>query len=257
MRHHELTAAESLTQLASPSLFRINPDADIQLHKISDGRFCAIVDNALENPQALVDFAVRHSAEFSSPPMAPGPRFYFKDKSLSELHRFVRSKLSRHFPFFRSGIELYGCLSNVTMQPEELSPLQRLCHTDSLMSESTHTYAGVLYLFENPDLGGTAFYRWKRPEVIEERDRLFAIDPQAAIRYLESASPIFQEPPAYITASNDIAELLTVVPAKYNRLIFYDGVAPHSGHIINPQLLDDDLTRGRLTLNFFSKVRLK
>ena len=86
---------------------------------------------------------------------------------------------------------------------------------------------------------------------------MFATNPEAAIEYLVNASPLFQNPPEYITSSNDIAELLTVVPAKYNRLVFYDGVAPHSGHIINPQLLDDDPTKGRLTLNFFSKVRLK
>ena len=29
---------------------------------------------------------------------------------------------------------------------------------------------------------------------------------------------------------------------------------PHSGHITHPQLLNDDLAKGRLTLNFFSNV---
>ncbi|MEM8685102.1 MAG: DUF6445 family protein, partial [Pseudomonadota bacterium] len=154
--------------MASPTLFRINPQADIQIHTISDGRFAAVVDDALEHPKALVDFAVQHASDFSSPPMAPGPRLYFRDETLLELQTFVRSKLSRHFPFFRSGIEVYGCLSNVTLAPDKLSPLQRMCHTDSKPGLTRHTFAGVVYLFDNPELGGTAFYRWKRPEIIEQ-----------------------------------------------------------------------------------------
>ena len=57
-----------------------------------------------------------------------------------------------------------------------------------------------------------------------------------------------------MTGSNDIAELLTVVPARFNRLVFYDGEAPHSGHIANPDLLSDDLSKGRLTFNFFANA---
>ncbi|MEM6513415.1 MAG: DUF6445 family protein [Pseudomonadota bacterium] len=243
--------------MVSPTLLRINPDAQITLHEISDGRFCAVVDNALQDPRGLVDYAIQHTDAFTSSPMAPGPRLYLAEDSLSELHRYIRSKLSRHFPFFRSGIGLYACLSNVTLPPDKLQPLQRLCHSDSRMNSSTHIYAGLIYLFDNPDLGGTAFYRWKRPDVIEQADRLFTTNPDAAVEFLTRSSAMFQQPPAYITSSNDLAELLFVVPAKFNRLVFYDGVAPHSGHIENPQLLDDDLSKGRLTFNFFSVVRLK
>ena len=60
-----------------------------------------------------------------------------------------------------------------------------------------------------------------------------------------------------MTRSNDIAELLTVVPARFNRLVFYDGEAPHSGHITHPDLLSDDLSKGRLTFNFFANAHLK
>ena len=173
---------------------------------------------------------------------------------LADLQRFMRSKLSRHFPFHRTGIELQACLSNVTLAPEKLSRLQRLCHIDRRAGPTRRTYAGVIYLFRNPDLGGTAFYRWKRPEVITEAERLFQEDPDAAMAYLDQASEIFREPPQYMTTTNDLAELLTVVPAKFNRLVFYDGEAPHSGHITHPELLSDDLSKGRLTFNFFANV---
>ena len=240
--------------MADPSPFRINPNAEVRLHEIVNGRNVAIVDDVLENPESLVDFAVRHASQFAWLPVPPGPRLEFGDDELQELQRFVRSKLIRHFPIHRTGLMLKACLSNVTLAPEKLSYLQRLCHIDRRASPTRRIYAGLIYLFRNPDLGGTSFYRWKRPDVIAEAERLFQDDPTAAWTYLDEASEIFREPPRYMTGSNDIAELLTVVPARFNRLVFYDGETPHSGHITNPDLLSDDLSKGRLTLNFFANV---
>ncbi|MDJ0652627.1 MAG: DUF6445 family protein [Xanthomonadales bacterium] len=232
----------------------MNPDAQIRLHEIGAGRSCAVVDDALEDPESLVDFAVEHASRFAWMAIPPGPRLAISDHQLEDLRRYVRSKLSRHFPIHRAGIELNASLSNVTVAPEKLSHLQRMCHIDRRASQGRRTYAGVIYLFRDPDLGGTGFYRWTRPEVIAEAERLFLHDPAASLKYLEEASEIFNEPPRYMTESNDLAELLTVVPAKFNRLIFYNGEAPHSGHIAHPELLSDDLSKGRLTLNFFVSV---
>jgi hypothetical protein len=176
------------------------------------------------------------------------------ENELEDLHRLIRSRLCRSFPFHRAGIVLQACLANVILAPEKLSYLQRMCHIDRRASPTRRTYAGVIYLFRNPDLGGTAFYRWKKPEVIMEAERLFQEDPAASMEYLEQASAVFREPPRYMTESNDLAELLGVVPARFNRLIFYDGEAPHSGHITHPDLLSDDLAKGRLTFNFFASV---
>ncbi|MDH3533889.1 MAG: DUF6445 family protein [Gammaproteobacteria bacterium] len=240
--------------MVDPSPFRINPNAEVRLHEIADGRNCAIVDDVLENPESLVDFAVSHANQFAWLPVPPGPRLIVGEDALQDLQRFIRSELSRHFPIHRTGLMLKACLSNVTLAPEKLSYLQRLCHIDRRASPTRRIYAGLIYLFRNPDLGGTAFYRWKRPDVIAEAERLFQDDPAAAWTYLDEASEIFREPPQYMTGSNDIAELLTVVPARFNRLVFYDGEAPHSGHITNPDLLSDDLSKGRLTLNFFANV---
>ena len=62
---------------------------------------------------------------------------------------------------------------------------------------------------------------------------------------------MFRDPPCYMTESNEAAELLDRVPAKYNRLVFYSGDLPHSAYIENPELLSSDPARGRLTLNCF------
>jgi hypothetical protein len=65
----------------------------------------------------------------------------------------------------------------------------------------------------------------------------------------------YQKPPCYITESNEIAERLDVVSAKFNRLVFYSGDIPHSAQVASPELLTNDLSTGRLTLNCFASVR--
>lgn len=247
----------SRAQLADPPLLRLNQNAEIRFHEVTDGRKCAIVDDVLENPEELIDFAVQNARRFEWWSVVPGPRLIVDGNALQDLHRFIRSKLSRHFPIRRTGIELNACLSNITLAPEELTHYMRLCHRDRIDTPATRYYAGLIYLFRNPDLGGTAFYRWKKLEVMEEAERLHYIDPAAAVRYLDGALEVFREPPRYMTESNDLAELLTVVPAKFNRLVFYDGASPHSGYIAHPELLTDDLSKGRLTLNFFSTAHAR
>ena len=241
--------------MINTSPFRINPNVEVRLHKIAEGRNCAIVDNVLQDPESLVDFAIQHASRFAWQPMPPGPRFMLDNNALEDLQRLIRLKLSRHFPIHRTGIKLNACLSNVTLAPEKLSRLQRMCHIDRRSSPTRRTYAGLIYLFKNPNLGGTAFYRWKKPEVIINAEKLFQHNPTTAMKYLDEASEIFRDPPQYMTASNDMAELLSVVPAKFNRLVFYNGEMPHSGHIVNPYLLSKDLTKGRLTFNFFASVK--
>ena len=243
--------------MADSPQIRINPNAEVRLQEVADGRYCAIVDDVLENPDSLVDYAVNHATQFGWMVMPPGPRLLVEDNALQDLQRFVRSKLCRHFPIHRTGIKMWACLSNITLPPEKLSRWQRMCHSDPPAGPGRRTYAGLIYLFRNPDLGGTAFYSWKRPEVIAETGRLIKKDPDAAMAYLDKVSEIFRQPPRYMTTSNDLAELLTVVPAQFNRLVFYDGEVPHSGHITHPQLLTDDLAKGRLTLNFFSNVHAR
>ena len=85
------------------------------------------------------------------------------------------------------------------------------------------------------------------------RSGIFGVS--GSVTYLNETFDYFKQPPQYMTSSNDVAELLSVVPAKFNRLVFYNGEEPHSGHITHPELLTDDLSAGRLSFNFFADVR--
>jgi hypothetical protein len=45
-----------------------------------------------------------------------------------------------------------------------------------------------------------------------------------------------------------------MVPAKFNRLLVYNGDMPHSAYIENSKLLTGEVATGRLTLNCFASV---
>jgi len=67
------------------STIRLNPQAEIRLHQLTDGRQYAVVDNVLEDPESLVDFAVKHSEWFEWWSVPPGPRLIIDDNALQAL----------------------------------------------------------------------------------------------------------------------------------------------------------------------------
>lgn len=254
--HYGVPGRIRLDKMAESKIIRIAPDPEISVHNVEGGEKYAIVDNFLAEPQELISSVYEYSGQFVSERMGHPSRGRDLDPAaIDDFRRFIRSKLSRIFPFHRAGIGLKAFFSNVSLKPEELSVFHRMCHIDPRMRPGTRTFAGVIYLFRNPDLGGTAFYRWKAKDIAEEAYRLAAKDSDAALEYLRERSEVYRRPPEYMTRSNEIAELLEVVPARFNRLVFYNGEIPHSGQITHPELLDSDPTRGRLTLNLFASVR--
>ena len=111
--------------------------------------------------------------------------------------------------------------------------------------------AGLLYLFDKSEMGGTGFYRWMDPGFWREMTLLQRENPEAGIEVLRRKFQMFRDPPRYMTESNEAAELLDMVPARFNRFVFYPGDLPHSAFISDPDLLSGDPESGRLTLNFF------
>ena len=79
-------------------------------------------------------------------------------------------------------------------------------------------------------------------------------DQDKGLAFLQKDFPTFREPACYMTDSNEIAERLCTIPARFNRMIFYSGTVPHSAAITAPELLSKDFRKGRLTLNLFARV---
>ncbi len=238
----------------SADLFAINPAASVEMHSV-DGADYAIVDDFLADPHAVVEFAYANAERFEMPPKSyPGLVMDIGRLHIEPVRRFLRSNLSRQFDFLRGGIELMPMFSMTTLQPDELSNLQRIPHTDPYAPSGRRNYAGLCYLYGNPDLGGTAFYEWRDRKLIEEATALELENPDKALEFLKERFPTYNQPPSYMTDSNEIATRLEVVPARFNRFLFYPGDLLHSAQIEQPEKLTSDLSTGRLTLNCFATV---
>lgn len=233
----------------------INPQGVIELAAIVDGFNCAVIDDFLLNPRDVVDFASAHAEQFIMLERAyPGKVLPVDNELVAPLNRFIRLEMSRQFSFCRTGIDFHTQFSLTTLQPEDFTWIQRLCHTDPRLENGRRNYAALLYLFDNPELGGTGFYRWKDQPFWEKVTAMQRDDPEAGLDILRERFQMFRDPPCYMTESNEAADLLDRVPAKFNRLVFYSGDLPHSTYISRPELLSTDPATGRLTLNCFASV---
>ena len=223
---------------------------------IDGGNDCIVIDDFLAEPDALVEFACSVADDFELQDVGyPGVLLDVPPAATADLLRFVRGPMGEHFGYLRGGVRMDCYLSMITKPPETLSSLQRLCHTDPQPDGARRNFAGLVYLFDNADLGGTGFYRWTERAHIEKATALELESPGSATTYLQEHFEMFRAPPRYMNGSNDVAELLLEVPPRYNRLIFYPGDQPHSAHVPQPDLISPDFARGRLTLNCFASVR--
>ena len=230
----------------------INPGLVIEAAEIIEGYNCVVIDDFLLNPQDLVDYACERADEFIMLERAyPGVVLPVENDLVSTLNRFVRLEMSRLFSFCRGGIEFHTQFSMATVQPEDFTWIQRLCHSDPRLEPGRVNSAALLYLFDKPELGGTGFYRWKDPEFWQQMSAEQSDDPEAGLNILRQRFQMFRDPPCYMTESNEAADLLDRIDAKFNRLVFYSGDLPHSALITSPELLSADPAQGRLTLNCF------
>jgi len=244
------------SSVVSLETIQLNKSATIDVRQLSSGQSVAVVDDFLAAPDDLRAYAAANAVEFFTPEKSyPGVLLNIDARPMNDIYRFIRFELGPRFAFLRSGAQFSSMLSMTTLQADELSNLQRLCHSDPPATGTRLNFAFVLYLFKDEQLGGTGFYRWKEREAITQATALENEDPYKALAFLKERFPTFNKPPCYITESNEIAEQLDVVPAKYNRLIFYSGDIPHSAQILSPELLSSDVNDGRLTLNCFASVR--
>jgi hypothetical protein len=229
-----------------------NPRPYLRQLPIADGETCVVVDDFFVDPQAMVAHAVAQRAQFAQGPHShyPGPELALSDDIAQQLeqffNRYVRALLGG-----RRTLAVTTRLSMVTSAPGQLKPTQRLCHRDAVgLAPSEGAGAMVAYLFDDARLGGTSFYVPRRPlEEIAAVVRLAGEMDDASFDRLLGA------PPAYPIASNTWFDHVLHVPAAWNRAIFYKGTVFHSGHISAPELLLDDPTRGRLTMNAFIRMR--
>ncbi len=229
-----------------------NPNALLTLRQLDEGHSCYVMDDALLDPEALLQFAVSRRDEFKRPESSPYPGTSLPappavTRALDELF----TQRVRRFFDARRTLQTHCRLSMVTLRPDELRPDQWLCHRDGEELGPRHCrQASILYLFKDERLGGTKFYTPVRPA--REIASLFSDSRTMAPAEFTRRYAI---EPGYIDGSNAYFANVGGVEAKWNRLIFYDGSMLHSGSIPAPDSLSADPTRGRLTLNGFFTCR--
>ncbi len=230
----------------------LNPRPSLSTIDVGGPRPCVVADDALVDPQALVELSAAHRASFAR---ADGSAYPGLELPLpaSVVERFCEHYLAQGSALHGVGqvLRAQGRLSLVTLQPQELSAIQRVCHRDRLFARPGEcAIAAVLYLYADPELGGTSFFRPRLDaERTEELMRALARDDEAAHARLAGQGP------GYLTRSSPHFELTATVPARWNRLIWYDGSQFHGSHVEHPQRLSPDPSRGRLTLNLFLHCR--
>lgn len=215
---------------------------------------CVVIDDVLLDPQALVDTAVKHrqAFELARANAYPGLELPMSDTVSARLADFFGLHARRALGGRRT-VTAHSRLSMVTLLPDALQPLQRVPHRDRLaVAAGQFVVAAVLYLFRQPELGGTSFFAPRQS--LAETERLMAA------WNLQTGDDFTQRvglSPAYISDSNTYFDKLLTVPARWNRMVLYDGGLFHCSHVTRPELLSDDPARGRLTLNpFFICTRL-
>jgi Family of unknown function (DUF6445) len=229
-----------------------NPHPRIETVPIAGRHVCYVIDDALRDPDALVEFAARHLDAFEETEFNayPGPELRMPEAFSAQLDAFFTAHLRKAFGVRRTE-RMYSRLAITATPPNALRPAQSICHIDRLSVEPQHRIAAsVLYLFRDERLGGTSFYAPKHPPqilmpLIHDSGQLDAAAFKA--RYGIDTG--------YMTASNDWFEKIVTVPARYNRIIVYEGTLFHTGEIAHPELLSRDPRSGRLSLNGFFTCR--
>ena len=229
-----------------------NPRPQIERLRLPNDKFCYVIDDALVDPEALVQLAVVNRAAFNPVNFSAYPGNYLEmPASISaRLNDFFVQHARRAFDARRT-LHVQCRLSMVTLPPQALRPYQSICHTDGRHVDPRHSLqASVLYLFKDDSLGGTSFYEPVRS--VEETARLFEDAGSLSSAEFTQKYGIAQ---GYICASNDWFAHIGRVAAKWNRIVFYDGGMLHSGDIFEPAKLSADPLSGRLTLNGFFTSR--
>lgn len=225
-----------------------------QLRRIGSGQHpLVIVDNLLGDVAPVIEIAAGLSPfPEDGASYYPGLRRDIGDLDGSA-SAYVDATLNAAGPYLAgafdvSGFSLVGAsFSMVTRLPDTLLPMQRAPHFDSTDPD----YVALIHYLNVPGASGTAFFR-QRSTGIER------VDDANVDRFVDTAkreAAMLTVADRYMQGSNLWFEELDRVEAVPDRMVFYQGAVLHSGIIPPDMPLDPNPRLGRLTANFF--IRLK
>jgi tryptophan halogenase len=236
---------------AGPVL-RVNPAARLDVVQLGDGAKVYVIDDFVQDPDALAAFAESSAEHFQAQRghPYPGPQLALPPGMSAELDAFFRQQFAEPLQL---GAPLgASCrFSRVLQDAATLDARQRICHRDdSGLEPGDMVSACVHYLFKDERLGGTVFFRslMSDADTAQFRRDANTLDARAF-------GDKYGVPAGYMTQSNRYFEVIGRVPARWNRAVFYDGGIFHSGDIDWTAAEGYLAGMGRLTINAFFKSR--
>ena len=237
---------------AIPYDLSVNPRSRFELNHVGgEGEPVLIVDDLLNDPTALIDYATWEVAftpagnpEGGYPGVrAPAPLNY-----VEAVVRALSPAIERVFGLQNVTLSNAECnFSLTTMPPAQLTVQQRTPHIDTVYP----LQFAMLHYLCSPDFGGTSFYRHKATgyETLDE-GRAVTYD---AIRARELA----EEAPPQRYVGDDTGHYARIggCDALLNRMAIYRSCLLHSGHIRDEKPLVANPRTGRLTANIFVNYR--
>lgn len=136
---------------------------------------------------------------------------------------------------------------HVCTEPQSLNKFQSQPHIDTRGGE--RLYSILIYINKDEYChGGTGFYRHKESGIIRVSNEIDELGKNRGADLLVSEKAKIKTP-NYITDTNDVWELVKMIPMKQNRAVIYDANIFHSTYIKDVNLFKDD--GGRKTINIF------
>lgn len=242
-----------MTDLSTLSIspYALNKNLSIKLLNAAHAmQKIIVIENLLEHPQALIDYATLHNFKPAPGQAAgkgyPGVQLVPPSDYSQALIDFVKPLIQKEFGVDETlDMHKSECvMSLMTLKESELSPAQCVPHFDT---SNINQFAIILYLCDQSH-GGTAFYR-------HNATGFEFITPQTSDRYFDSfLAELKAHPPAqkYFTDSDVQFTKLGVLPVAFNRMVIYRSCTLHSPYLINPEhSINADPRTGRLTVNTF------
>ncbi len=234
---------------AVPAL-HINRVARLETQTLDGGAKVFVVDDFVQDPEALAALALERAGQFQAIPghPYPGPQLGLPEGVTAELGHFFEQQMRARLGL-KTFLGMFARFGRVMQEGATLDARQRICHRDdSGLPPGEMMAAFVHYLFRDETLGGTVFFR-------------SLMSPADTAQFNRDASTLdpsvfgdkYDLPPGYMTESNRYFEVIGRVPAKWNRAVFYDGGIFHSGDVGRAPLAAYREGQGRLTVNAFFK----
>ncbi len=193
----------------------------IDFQALGEGSVGGVIDNVLTDPDALVRFATKARASFVTAQSDgdPGLELLMANAFTEKVGDFFRRHIRSLFDA-RRAVGSRSQLSIATARHDSLPKQNGVVphRFGNPLPPSQCIAKCELYLFQDESLGGTGFYRSKSDT---------------------------------ITATPDAFERLSVMPARYNRMVFFDGSILHASQLPSAEKLSTDPAKGRLTLEAY------